>query len=145
MIPPSPTNAIDPTFARGTFAGEVAETATKPAFIKMSFANNYELHLLPVEPVTTEVGKRLVGIISSEARWIDETKTGGRFVEPVYGRPRRIQGSIIAVNPKNNTIVVNAGMPIYVTPIDPRQKASDFTVGQFIGFDVPAGSTFLQQ
>lgn len=144
MIPPSPTSIIDPTFARGTFAGEVAATATKPGFIKMSFANNYELHLLPSAPITAEVGKRLIGRISSEARRIDETKTGGRFVEPIYGRPRRIQGNIIAVNPKENTIVVNAGMPIYVTPIDPRQKASDFTIGQFVGFDVPAGSTFDQ-
>ena len=145
MIPPAPTTEISPALSRGTFAGEVAATATKPGYIKVTFPNNYELHLIPDGPVTAQLGKRLVGEIHSQARRIDESQTGGRFVEPLYGRPRRIQGSIVAVDAKMNTLLVNAGVPIHVTPTDARQKAADFTVGQFVVFDVPAGSTFTQK
>jgi hypothetical protein len=107
MIPPAPTTEISPALARGTFAGEVAPTATKPGYIKVTFTNNYELHLIPDGPVTAQLGKRLVGEIRSQARRIDESQTGGRFVEPLSGRPRRIQGSIIAVDARGMGI----GMP----------------------------------
>jgi len=68
--------------------------------------------------------------------------TGGRYVEPVYGRPRRVQGSVIAIDQANNAVVVDATIPIHCTPTDPRQKATDFQPGQFVSFDVLEGATF---
>jgi hypothetical protein len=145
MITPAPTTAIDPRLARGTLTGVVAPTATKPGYITITIPNtSYDLHLLPAGPVKAEVGKRIVGTIHAKARRIDDVKTGGRYVEPVLGRPRRVQGSIVAVEPSRNEIVVNAGVPIHAAPTDPRQKAADFTVGQFVSFDVLDGATFTE-
>jgi hypothetical protein len=143
MIYPAPTSRIDPTLARGILEEIVEPTATRPGYIVVSFPNtSYQMHLLPAGPITAETGKRIIGAIAAQARRIDCVQTGGRYVEPVYGRPRRIQGSIIAVNP--GTIVVDATVPIHITPTDPRQQPSSFEVGQFVSFDALDGATFTQ-
>ena len=146
MITPAPTTAIDPSLARGTLTGLVDPTATKAGYITIAFPNtSYDLHLLPGGPITTPVGKKVIGTIHARARRMDEVTTGGRFVEPVTGRPRRVQGSVVAVNASTNEVVVNAGVSIHFTPTDPRQKATDFSPGQFIGFDVLDGASFKPQ
>lgn len=146
MIPPSPTAPIAPTLARGVFGGETPSTATKAGFVTLEIpTSNYRLHLIPTSPVSVAAGKRLIGVVSVQARRVDETRTGGRFIEPVYGRPRRVQGNIVAVDEGSNTIVVNAGIPVHVKLTDPRQNAADFAVGQFVGMDVLDGGTFTQQ
>lgn len=143
MIPPSPTTAIDPTIARGVFAGMIPGTANRPACVEITFpSNNYRLHLVPTAPIESPKGKRVLGTIAVQARRIDETRTGGRFIEPVIGRPQRVQGVVIAVEEARNTIVLNAAAPIHVTPTDPRQKAGQFMVGQLVGFDALEGATF---
>lgn len=143
MITPSPTTKIDPTHARGTFVAAVAETATKPAYVTFAVPNtSYELHLRAIGSIDAAPGKRLIGIIRAQARRIDATQTGGQFVEPVMGRPRRVQGTVIAV--VGDAVVVNAGVPIHCTPTDPRQKAEHFSPGQFVGFDVLDGASIQQ-
>jgi hypothetical protein len=143
MIHPAPTTRLDPILARGTLLEVVQATATLPGYIRFTVPNSsYDLHLIPTAPILTEPGRRLIGTIHAKARRIDKVKTGGRFVEPVYGRPRRVQGAVVAVDAANNIIVVNAGVPIHITPTDQRQTAGDFEVGQFVGFDVFDGATF---
>ncbi|MEM7681515.1 MAG: hypothetical protein AAF288_06135 [Planctomycetota bacterium] len=83
---------------------------------------------------------RVSGVITARARRIDVVPAGGRFVEPVFGRPRRVQGRVIAVDADANVVWVKAGPALCVTPTDPRQKASDFAVGALISFDVEAGA-----
>ncbi|MBX3376129.1 MAG: hypothetical protein KF678_03900 [Phycisphaeraceae bacterium] len=144
MITPAPTTKIDPSLARGTLTEIVAPTATKPGFLKITFPNtSYELHLLPVVPPRTPVGKKIHGLIRAKARRIDTVQTGGRYVEPVFGRPRRVQGTVVSVS--GGEVLVNAGVPIHITPTDPRQKAADFQPGQFISFDVLDGATFEEK
>ncbi|MEM9165977.1 MAG: hypothetical protein AAGB48_03020 [Planctomycetota bacterium] len=141
MLKPAPTSAIDPKLARGILEEVSEPTATKPAFVVLSFPNtSYRTHLEPVGEIRAEVGKRIVGTIRAEAKRIDVVTTGGRYVEPVYGRPRRVQGTVIAVH--EGAVVVHAGMPIHCTPTDPRQSAEDFEPGQFVSFDVMRGATF---
>jgi hypothetical protein len=141
MLTPAPTSKIDPMLARGVFEGEIPATATKPAMVTISFPNtSYQVHLVPTGPVHAEVGKRIIGVIRASARRIDEVKTGGRYVEPVYGRPRRVQGRVVGV--EGGAVVVDAGMPIHCTPTDPRQKPEQFQAGQFVSFDVLEGATF---
>jgi hypothetical protein len=143
MITPSPTSRIDPALARGTLIESVEATATKPAFIKLAFPNtSYEMHLLPTALITTEPGKRLIGTIRARCRRIDVVGTGGRYVEPVYGRPRRVQGTVIAIDAAQGAVVVDATIPIHCTPTDPRQKTGDFQPGQLVSFDVLDGATF---
>ncbi len=141
MITPSPTTRIDPTLARGTLLEVVAETATKPGYIRFGIPNtNYELHLRPEGQIAARVGGRLVGVVKAQSRRIDVVQTGGEYIEPVYGRPRRVQGTVRAVN--GGAVVVDAGLPIHLVPTDARQKAEQFQPGQFVSCDVLDGATF---
>jgi hypothetical protein len=141
MIVPAPTSKIDPAVARGVLEAVVPETATAPAYLVVSFPNtSYRVHLRPTAPVATEPGKRLLGVIRARARRIDRVQTGGRYLEPVYGRPRRIQGSVLSV--LNDSLVVDASVPVHVTPTDPGQKPADFRPGDFVSFDALDGATF---
>lgn len=101
----------------------------------------HQMHLVTNTPVRTELGKRILGTIRVEARRIDICGTGGSFVEPVYGRPRRIQGNIIDIDSTNGCIVVDAGMPIVAT-IAAGQRPTDFKVGDHVTFAVKPGATF---
>jgi len=141
MLQPAPTTRIDPKLARGTLVEIVDATATKPAHIVLHPHNtNYQTHLEPVGEITTEPGKTITGIIRAKAKRIDVVSTGGRFVDPVFGRPRRVQGSIIAID--RGHLVVSAGMPIHCKPTAPGQSADDFEIGQFVSFSVERGATF---
>lgn len=138
MITPSPTTKIDPALARG----ELLQTAS--THIVFGVPNtSYQLHLVPTSPITTAVGKRLIGTIRVQARRIDVVGTGGQFVEPVFGRPRRVQGTV--VRSEGGAVVVDAGVPIHAVPTDARQKPEQFEVGQMVSFDAVAGGTFTPQ
>lgn len=146
MITPSPTTKIDPAFARGTLAEAVPATATKPAYIKFAVPNtSYELHLVPRGEMSASASadhpaKRLIGTIRVSVRRLDVVGSGGRYVEPVMGRPRRVQGTVVQV--VGGAVVVDAGVPIHCVLTDDRQKPEDFPVGQFVSCDVLDGATF---
>lgn len=141
MITPAPTTKIDPKLCRGVLEQIVPESATKPAYVVISVPNSsYQIHLLGT--ARGEIGKTIVGTVRAKARRIDVVQSGGRYLEPVFGRPRRIQGSIVAID--GSSVVVNAGVPVHVEPTDPRQSADGFQVGQFVSFDALDGATFTQ-
>lgn len=143
MITPSPTTKIDPRLARGVLQSHEAATATRPARVVISIPNtSYELHLIPSGTIKAEIGKRIVGTIRARARRIDRVESGGRYVEPVFGRPRRVQGTVLAI--EGASVVVHAGVPIHCEPTDPRQQASQFQPGELVSFDVLDGATFTQ-
>jgi hypothetical protein len=146
MIQPAPTSSIDPTLARGVLEENVPATATRPAHIVVSFLNtSYRMHLIPnppTRPVSTPVGKRIVGRIDVSARRVDVVDTGGRYVEPVYGHPRRVQGSVLQTDDGTNTITVDACVPIHLRLTDRRQAASEFAIGVLVSCDVLDGATF---
>jgi hypothetical protein len=146
MITPSPTSKIAPYLARGILGSEQQATATRPAFLVLEIPNtSYQLHLIPTAAPGVERGKRLVGVIRAQARRVDVVKSGGRFVEPVFGRPRRVQGIIVARDASSNTITVNAGVPLVLTLTDARQRADQFADGDFVCCDVLDGATFTPE
>lgn len=146
MLDPAPTTKLPPSQARGRLASVREATATEPSMIEVTFYNtDYRLHLIPVGAVTASVGDRIEGQIAADAKRVDTVNSGGRYVEPVIGRPRRVQGSVVAVDASSNSITVNAGMPIVCRLTDPRQRASDFERGDFVSFDVMRGATFEQR
>lgn len=145
MLHPAPTTRIDPKLARGVLEASVAATATKPAHVRLRFANtSYELYLLPAAPVKAEPGDKVLGIISGRARRIDRVPSGGKFVEPVIGRPRRVQGRVIGHDSSDGQgkLIVDAGVPMHFALTDGRQHAKDFAVGDMVSFDVLEGATF---
>lgn len=143
MLHPAPTSKIAPTLARGELSEVVAPTATRPGHIVISFPNtSYQMHLVPVGAISTPVGKRIIGTIRAVARRVDVVETGGKYVEPVYGRPRRVQGRVIGGDDHSRTLIVDAGMPIHCTMTDTRQIPSMIPKGAMVSFDVLDGATF---
>ncbi len=103
--------------------------------------SDYRLHLVPVGTIDAQVDERVSGIIRAKARRVDVISAGGRFIEPVFGRPRRVQGRIIDGDPKANTITVLAAVPVTVS-LMPQQHTGQFAPGQMVSFDVEPGATF---
>jgi len=102
---------------------------------------SYRLHLVVEQALQAQVGERITGVIRCKAKRVDVVPSGGRFIEPVYGRPRRIQGVVSGGDVQANTLLVKAGAPVTVT-LMPSQKAGDFKIGQMVCFDVERGASF---
>ena len=56
----------------------------------------YQLHLRVNPPLPAGTHPHIAGTIHARAKRVDIVQTGGRYIDPVYGRPRRIQGAITA-------------------------------------------------
>lgn len=102
---------------------------------------DYQLHLVPAGAVPQQPGEKVSGIIEAKARRIDEIDAGGRFVEPVYGRPRRVQGRVVGGDVEANLVYVSAGPTLALRPMAP-QTAADFAIGQMITCGVEDGTCF---
>lgn len=141
MITPSPTTKLELGVARGVYGGLAPASPSRAQCIKFVVPNtSYELYLVPTGEIRADIGKRLIGIIRAQARRADLVQTGGRYVEPVFGRPRRVQGTIIKI--EESAIVVDAGVPIHCSLKDDRQTPDQFELGQLVSFDVLDGATF---
>ncbi|MBL8745487.1 MAG: hypothetical protein JNK58_03930 [Phycisphaerae bacterium] len=131
------TIATNTHHARGVLAETAADSVT------VSFpGTNYRLRLRVYQPPTTPVGKRIIGSIRVQAKRVDNVHTGGRYVEPLEGSPRRVQGEVITNDVGDNTLVINAGIPIFCKLTDPRQNAGQFKAGDLISCEVAPGASF---
>lgn len=149
MLEPAPTTRLDPALSRGTLAEVRPATATRPGVVVLTVPNTeYRLELRPVgddpTPFEGRVGTTVVGIIRAEARRLDLCGAGGRYVEPVFGRPRRVQGMVREVRAPENVVVVSAalGLALNLTPTAPGQAAGQFKEGDFLTCGVLDGATF---
>jgi hypothetical protein len=79
-------------------------------------------------------GARVRGTILAPAWKVDCVDLGGNYVEPLAGRPRRMQGAILAVNAAANELTVQVGYEVTVKLPD-KYRATDYQVGQRIGWD----------
>ena len=104
--------------------------------------SNYRMHLRITKPLTTELGDRVTGVIHAQARRVDVIPAGGRFVDPVFGRPRQIQGTIVGGDLQANALHVKAGPAVVIAKLMAPQKAADFSIGQMVNFSVERGATF---
>lgn len=107
---------------------------------------DYQLHLVPKGDLKPDARGDVTGVIRCRAKRVDVVGSGGRFIEPVMGRPRRIQGRISGGDLGDNTLTLHAGgAPVIATLTDPRQKVADFAIGQIVTFGVEAGATFAAE
>lgn len=151
MLEPAPTTKIDPTLTRGTIAEVRAATATKPACVVLTVPNtDYRIELRPVgadggEDLTAfegRVGRAVIGRIRAGAKRIDRVGAGGRFVEPCFGRPRRVQGMVRAI--EGGAVVVSAGqgLVLHLSATAPGQGAGMFAPDDFVTCGVLDGASF---
>ena len=147
MLDPAPTTKLDPSLARGTLAEIRPATATQASFIVLTVPNtDYRLHLRPFNDDLSvfegRVGQKVIGRIRAEARRIDSVGAGGRFVEPCFGRPRRVQGMVRGVVPQENAVLVGAGVPVHLVVTAPGQIPGQFTEDDFVTCGVKDGASF---
>lgn len=149
MLEPAPTTRLAPALSRGSLAEVRPATATRPACVVLTVPNTeYRLELRPagddLSPFEGRVGTTVVGIIRADARRLDRCGAGGRYVEPVFGRPRRVQGMVREVRPGDNAVVVSAalGLAFNLRPTAPGQSAGQFAEGDFITCGVADGASF---
>jgi len=105
---------------------------------------DYQIYLQTDADLGTQLNKRITGTIHARARRVDLVHTGGRYFEPVYGRPRRLQGRISSLDEATNTITVDCGCP-FVCELATGQQAANFSEGMLVSFDVERGATFNPQ
>ena len=72
---------------------------------------NYELKL-EIGKYDGPIGQRVQGFIILSARKVYTVPSGGNFLEPIFGRPRIVQGRVKYLDEKE--MVVHAGTPIIV-------------------------------
>ncbi len=107
---------------------------------------DYRLRLVPGEGLSAaglKVGDKFAGVVRANAQRMDIIPAGGRYIEPVQGRPRRVQGRVVGGSVSANEVYVKAGPGVAVTPMAP-QRAGDFMIGQMVSFDVTPGATLEQ-
>ena len=123
--------------------GEVVESGDGVIVLAVA-KTDYRLHLqVEGDASQKHVGKIVRGRIFCQGRRVDVMRRGGRFIEPVYGRPRRLQGQIVAVDGAGDTMTVccGGGCP-FVCKLMPGQRAADFEHGMLVGLDVERGARF---
>ncbi len=104
----------------------------------------YQLQLVstvPSDAIATEVGKRIRGTIHARALRMHASSAGGRFIEPVWGPPRIVSGTVLGVDADQNRLLVDVSLPMWVAMHD-GQQADAFTSGQMVNFYVESGTTF---
>jgi hypothetical protein len=106
---------------------------------------NYELRLEADGPLDgAQVGVITTGIIRVAARKLWTVPSGGNFIEPIFGPPRKIQGRIRYLD--DDQMVVQAGTPIVVAlPADPSAYdlvRGPLSVGSLVNVSIFPGATF---
>lgn len=129
------------TTAPPTVSGKLLKHAAGQIVLALP-QTDYRMQLVVEIDPKVEVGQKITGTIHATARRVDVIPAGGAYVEPVAGRPRRVQGRIVGGHPPSRTIYVKAGPTLICSLSDERQQPDDFLIGQLVSFDVEAGAVF---
>lgn len=95
---------------------------------------NYQNTFLVKGEEGLQVGQRVRGRIYAPAWKVDRVGMGGNYVEPLMGRPRRMQGTILSVDTVANELTVRVGYEVTVR-LPEKYRAGDFEVGERVGWD----------
>jgi len=76
-------------------------------------------------------GKIVVGRVEARAMRLHRASGGGRFVEPLDGMPRIIQGLVRAVDVPGRRLLVEAAVPMWLT-LEPEDDPRAFAEGDLV-------------
>jgi len=128
--------------AAKTITEGVARDVTPEALTLVRPQTDYAVRLLTEEPSGIENGAKARGEIRVQAARIDVIRTGGRYIEPVAGPPRRVAGRIVEIDERANLVAVDAGPFVVVCKPNQHQQAKQFRVDQMVTMGVRPGATF---
>lgn len=118
----------------------VATDITDDAFTLTIPGTEYRIHLKNDSPLTD--GRRITGVITAQAKRIDKIRGGGAFLEPIEGRPRRVQGRVRAIDKSKQTVTVYTGAAPIVCKTNDMQSADDFEIGEMVTLSVEPEASF---
>jgi hypothetical protein len=101
----------------------------------------YQVQVTAEVEVAAAAGDWLTGRIVTQPVRIDVISAGGRLIEPLQGRPRRVQGTVCALDQQRNALVVKAALPL-VLLVPANQRLDQFQEGQMVSCDVKPGAVF---
>ena len=101
----------------------------------------YRLHLATEADLSDRVGQRIRGRITGHALRMHQASAGGNFIEPLDGRPRIVQGTVLAVDPSSNAVIVDLVVPFRLS-IAEEQAPGMFASGEMVNFYVEPGCRF---
>ena len=88
--------------------------------------------------------RRIHGVIEARALKLHLATAGGRFIEPVHGRPRILQGTVYEVDLAKDRLLMDVVVPMWVT-VETEvtgQAASEFSQGDLLNFYVESDIRF---
>lgn len=102
----------------------------------------YRLALKAAGDVAASPQGRVRGVVRLPVWKLDEVTAGGAYIEPLYGKPRRVQGKVVATLPETNSVVVEVCDQPIVGDLPSRWNAADVVVGSRVGLDILVGGVF---
>ncbi len=139
--PPAPPPQHPPPATPPAVSGTVLEHRDGLIVLGLP-GSEYRLKLVLEIDLPADVGQKITGTVHATARRVDVIPAGGRYVEPIYGRPRRVQGRIVGGHAPSRTLYVKAGPALICTLSDARQSVEQFQLGQMVSFDVEPNAVF---
>jgi hypothetical protein len=94
----------------------------------------------PAADLAAQVGKRIEGRIHASALRLFVARAGGKFIEPLVGAPRIVQGRVRAVEAAQNRILIDAAAPMWMKLS--ANSAAEFEPGQMVNCYVQSGASF---
>lgn len=105
---------------------------------------DYRLSLIPAtanSAAIAAIGKRVRGRIEGRALRLHIAAAGGRFIEPLVGAPRIVQGTVMAVDAAGRRLLLDVCVPIWIT-LDGDRSTDAFTIGTLVNFYMESGARF---
>lgn len=135
--PHAPPDQIDDLcrVRMGGLRGDTVELLLPGTDYRLSLQLSGDPSLLP------EAGKRLRGVISGKALRMHRAAAGGRFIEPVMGHPRIVQGTVMAIDPAANRMLADVVVPMWLT-LEAAQPVREFATGDLVNFYCESGMRF---
>jgi hypothetical protein len=104
----------------------------------------YRLTLEVPEGFDAPIGRRIRGRVRGRALRMHRTGAGGNFIEPLDGRPRIVQGTVLAIDPAADEVLMDLVVPIRLEMFE-GQSASEFATGEMVNFYMHPGATFTPE
>ncbi len=101
----------------------------------------YHLHLTVDPGFEAAAGHRVKGRVHGKALRMHRAGAGGNFIEPLQGRPRIVQGTVLAVDPAANEVILDLVVPVRVA-MQSGQSATAFSTGDVVNFYMEPGTRF---
>ena len=108
-----------------TFNVKIVEVTGQALRINPGFGG-YQLQVDYPSGPTLEPGMTVCGSLHAVTPQLWTPQSGGRFIEPLRGRPYRLQGTV-AAHLEPNGMLLDVGIPVHVA-IDGHQRAAELPI-----------------